>query len=234
MDHPEEEMNSEIFSGQNQINTRASQQITAAESIISTQRQAESGRSRVPPPNLNPNDASMMEVDTDRHNTVHNFVETPPATLFSTDGGEVFENQPSLEPARWDAPLNPGWEAPLDPGWASWLTTGDFDLDAVNLSLLQATSDLVPPMESMPEQSMLQVSEDPNLASGPEPTGRHETRIQRRWHTYSERAPSGYMTPAASQGHKHVPVDEMYRERLADNLQQRMHHGILPSTSFLV
>lgn len=234
MSHSEKEMTSEIFSCQNEIDRRASQQTIAAKSIVPIQRQAKPGGSRVPRPNLDPNDAPTMDVDTDRNHSVNGILETPPATLFSTDGGENFENQPSLEPARWDAPLNPGWDAPLDPGWASWLTAGDFDLDAVNLSLLQATSDPVPPMESMPEQTMPQDSEYPNLTSGPEPVERRETRIQKRWHTYFERVPSGHMTPATSQGYKHVPIDETYRERLADNLQQRMHNGILPSTSFLV
>lgn len=124
------------------------------------------------------------------------------------------------------------WDVPPDRAWESWLTGVDFDLEAVNLSLLHATSDFVPTMESVPEQSMMGFSEGLNSAIECDPGVRQESLIQRKWHTYSEQTPSGCMTPNASQEYRHI--DETYRKRLTDSLRQRVQNGILPSTSFLV
>lgn len=215
--HPEREMGSEIVSGQN--DNWDSQQTTTAASVGPIQVQVESGALALPHPTIVSNDTSNISMDTE--SAIHS---TPPTTLFSTDGCGDPGNQQNLQPNMWD--VRP------DRVWQSWLTGVDFDLEAVNLSLLHATSDLVPAMESVPEQGMMGFSEGLGPALECEPGGRQESLIQRKWHTYSEQTPSGCMTPNGSQEHRHI--DETYRRRLADSLRQRVQNGILPSTSFLV
>ena len=114
-----------------------------------------------------------MSEDTD--SAIHN---TPPTTLFSTDCGEDPGNQPGL------------WDARLDTGWSSWLTGVDFDLEAVNLSLLHATADLAPTTDRVVDQGMIGFSEDLDLAPERESAKRQEAHIQRKWHTYSEQTSS--------------------------------------------
>ncbi|KAJ5371537.1 uncharacterized protein N7496_007629 [Penicillium cataractarum] len=56
--------------------------------------------------------------------------------------------------------------------------------------------------------------------------------VQRKWHTCLELSPSGRTTPDMLSDSNRI--DESHRKRLADHLQQRVQHGILPSTPFLL
>jgi len=123
------------------------------------------------------------------------------------------------EASPWE--ILPG--APGDLDWMSWLTGPDFDLDALNQSLIETTEN----QTTNPIQNSKEVQ-------GP---------IQRRWHTFSESiVSSGQTTPDLrcpnssdrDHGHIHMIADESYRQKLAEGLQQRIQTGILPSTGFLV
>ncbi|GAB1192603.1 hypothetical protein APSETT444_001796 [Aspergillus pseudonomiae] len=112
------------------------------------------------------------------------------------------------------------WDGPGDLDWTSWLTGTDFDLDALNQSLLEST-----------ELRAKDAARSLGGAAGP---------IQRRWHTFSETAiSSGQTTPDQSDpGNNHpgqirICADESYRQRLAESLRQQIQPGILPSTGFL-
>ena len=219
MNYPEKETGGEIGSFQN--DHQASQQTITAENITPIQLQVEPGALAVSTPTISLNDTPNVSVDTSTDRTIHN---TPPTPLFSNDWGEDPGNQPSLQSDQWDARL--------DTGWASWLTGVDFDLEAVNLSLLHATSELVPTMGRVADQCMIGFSEDLDVASVGQPAELQEAHVQRKWHTYSEQISSGYMSPNASQERR--LIDEAYRKKLTDNLRQQVQNGILPSTCFLV
>lgn len=146
-------------------------------------------------------------------------------------GGAIYNNDDAFavpqphtigEPARADFD---GWptlgDGLLDTEWASWLPITDFDLDAVNQSLLQ-TVDIVP-MHDVAEPS----SNSANAARYPRPSG-----IQRKWHTFAENSSSGQATPSGFQ--MRTQEDEAYRQKLAESLNQRVQSGILPSATFLV
>lgn len=110
------------------------------------------------------------------------------------------------ETSPWEIP--PDGRRDLD--WMSWLTGPDFDLDALNQSLIETT-----------ENQTMDLVRNPNQAQGP---------IQRRWHTFSESTvSSGQTTPDLrrlsssdrDRGHIHMIADESYRQKLAESLQQR-------------
>ncbi|KAK5800143.1 hypothetical protein VI817_002355 [Penicillium citrinum] len=113
-------------------------------------------------------------------------------------------------------------DAPGDLDLMSWLTGPDFDLDALNQSLIETT-----------ENQTTNLIRNSNEVQVP---------IQRRWHTFPEPIlSSGQTTPDLrcpnssdrDQGHIHMIADESYRQKLAEGLQQRIQTGILPSTGFL-
>lgn len=149
---------------------------------------------------------------------------TPLPSIFPLEAGDTWRNQGSPQPALWDYRLDQDWE--------TLLTGDDFDLDAVNLSLLRATSDFVPAIESIPEPSILRPHEQSISSIGNNLIKGRANAIQRKWHTFSETFSSGQMTPDVS--HQGSFIDEFYRKRLAERLQPCIQHGILPSTPFLV
>jgi hypothetical protein len=140
--------------------------------------------------------------------------------------GEGFQGQGSLDPLYMS-------DVELETGWTSWLMGDDFDLDAVNSSLLQATTGegSVINETSMYDPPAIDTPEDAHqvmvrkFAAGKEAT-------RRKWHTYSERTPSDTMTPDPSLDHSQI--DDSYRHQLAESLQQRVQTGVLPSSTFLV
>lgn len=120
----------------------------------------------------------------------------------------------------------------LESGWISWLTGDDFDLDAVNTSLLQATTGDLLPVVQMPDDDPLTTgaSFGPQAADvGSTPCG---DAISDKWHTHCGQTSSVNITPDPAIDPNQI--DESYRNELADRLQQRVQTGILPSTTFLV
>lgn len=139
-------------------------------------------------------------------------------------GGPLMAHQATTEmindALNHSSPWPVMWDGQWDLDGTSWLAGTDFDLEAVNQSLLEST-------ETYPV--------DP----APDTTGGREL-VQRRWHTFSEAAvSSGQTTPDCDISHNdpcqiHTFADESYREKLAESLRQRVQPGILPSTGFLV
>lgn len=142
----------------------------------------------------------------------------------------------------------PGGE--LESGWISWLMDDKFDLDAVNATLLQATTgdflavdSLRPDKDPSPFES-LEIGPQttaPELApSGDADHGMMD--IRRKWHTHCGQAASSLISPdPVNDGNRidhsqpdHNQIDETYRHELAKRLEQRLQTGILPSATFLV
>ncbi|KAJ5135977.1 hypothetical protein N7448_004531 [Penicillium atrosanguineum] len=147
---------------------------------------------------------------------------TPLPSLFSLETSDAWKNQPSPPPAVWD--YRP------DRDWETLLTGDDFDLNAVNLSLLYATADYVPTFDTLPDSEVARPTSQPASRTENEHAKGRALTVQKKWHTFSEATPSGQMTPDQSQ---EGLIDESYRKRLTERLQQRVQHGILPSTPFL-
>ncbi|KAJ5538826.1 hypothetical protein N7494_008305 [Penicillium frequentans] len=169
------------------------------------------------PPNSAPVDKQTPNLSV-RDNTTYPSHVSPLTSLFLD--GDVWKDQTSpLPPPVWDY-LRDNRE------WDTLLTGENFDLDAVNLSLLCATSDYPPP-DAMPDLDTSRLQPPPNLVA--DSTKRHTNLIQEKWHTFSEIC-SGQMTPGQPEN---SIIDESYRNRLAERLQPRVQHGILPSTPFL-
>lgn len=148
---------------------------------------------------------------------------TPLPSLLSLESSDAWRNQPSPSPALWD--YRP------DRDWETLLTGDDFDLDAVNLSLLCATADYAPTLGTIPDLEAVRPPSQSVSHIENEHAMERALTVRKKWHTFSGAASSGEMTPdQATEG----IIDESYRKRLAERLQQRVQHGILPSTPFLV
>lgn len=170
------------------------------------------------PPNSAPVDKQTPNLSAG-NNTAYPNHASPLTSLFLD--GDVWKDQTSpLPPPVWDY-LRDNRE------WDTLLTGENFDLDAVNLSLLCATSDYPLP-DAMPDLDMSRLQPPPNVVA--DCAKQHTNQIHKKWHTFAELS-SGQMTPAQPENSL---IDESYRKRLAERLQPRVQHGILPSTPFLV
>ncbi|KAJ5779826.1 hypothetical protein N7457_007546 [Penicillium paradoxum] len=118
----------------------------------------------------------------------------------------------------------------LDQQWEAILTGDDFDLDAVNMSLLHTTSDFLSTMQTPPVMPAIRTQHsipnvDENLS---QPLSLVHTEGPKFPETVTY---SNQVTPNPSQEGNNI--DESYRKRLAEHLQQPAQYGILPSTPFL-
>ena len=142
---------------------------------------------------------------------------TPPNTLPPTHS---YENLSSQFDNSWGF---------LDPDsgtqWSTWFAGDDFDLDALNDSIITSTASFGYTTEQSPGENAARNFE---LSSISKP----EDLIRRKWFTFSDETPSGYMTPEPIQ--ERTQVDETYRRGLAARLQPQVQSGPLPSTDFLV
>ncbi|CAI7639758.1 unnamed protein product [Penicillium manginii] len=124
------------------------------------------------------------------------------------------------------------WSGQWDEVWTSLLTADDFDLDAVNHTLLASTDQR--PQDLIPQPAFV----SPATESLPDPT-MSLTTIQRRWHTFSEtKVPSQRASPVplrdAAPGQISTHADDLDRQNLIESLWPNVQAGILPSTKFLV
>ncbi|KAJ5930218.1 hypothetical protein N7466_005711 [Penicillium verhagenii] len=139
--------------------------------------------------------------------------------------GDVWKDQSSpLPPPVWDYLRD-------SRDWDALLTGENFDLDAVNMSLLCATSDYPLPADTMLDLNAGRPLEPPANFDA-DLVERPTNLVQVKWHTFAQVKSSGQTTPALPSG-GNTFIDESYRKRLAEGLQQRVQHGILPSTPFL-
>lgn len=121
----------------------------------------------------------------------------------------------------------------LESGWISWLTGDGFDLDAVNSSLLQATTGDLLAVDRMPDENPL-ATDSLNAGTQAPDAGLAPSvdAIREKWHTHCGQAISGAISPRPANDRNQI--DESYRYELAMRLEQRVQTGILPSTTFLV
>ena len=177
-----------------------------------------SGAIALPSLNSDLSEARSPVPSANANSSICNSEETFPTTLLSENVDADLRNQPNVWPALWEGSL--GME------WSSWLAGSDFDLDSVNHSLNQA-------VELHPEQSIMVATNNFSSTAGERAIPGHESsRVQRKWHTFSEAMASGQTTPSVLQERSHE--DQAYRQELAEKLRPRVQAGILPSTKFLV
>ena len=176
----------------------------------------------VSPPNSTSNDTHTSSLSVGGNGTYP--TQLPPSTsMFPLKASDAWRNQPSPSPALW------GYRP--DRAWETLLTGNDFDLDAVNMSLLYAAADYVPVIDAVPGLDATRSISQPAPNTEHDHAEERAMTVQKKWHTFSEKASSGQMTPNLPQ---EGFIDEPYRKRLAERLQQRVQPGILPSTPFLV
>ncbi|KAE8143801.1 fungal-specific transcription factor domain-containing protein [Aspergillus pseudotamarii] len=121
------------------------------------------------------------------------------------------------------------WNSQWDEDCTSVFAWDNFDLDAVNQTLLESMDYGL--QNTLPGPADGSVPSDPNLnfPHGP-------TLVQKKWHTFSEATiPSGDTTPECPRINNTINTraDDRYRQKLVESLQQRVQPGILPSTKFL-
>ncbi|KAH0592482.1 hypothetical protein MHUMG1_09753 [Metarhizium humberi] len=121
----------------------------------------------------------------------------------------------------------------LNPYEPAWLLGGDFDVDALSLSISATISDLGPqPTAEFTEQRRLYAAADTlNRLRMPSPSEDAVSRVQQGWHTRISRAVTPQNSP--TQLPDQDLVDERYREGLSHRLQPRMSNAALPSADFL-
>ena len=147
-------------------------------------------------------------------------VQTPPP-LPSLEARDVWRESP--QPALWDYRL--------DEDWHLFLAGENFESEAVSMSLLNATSGFLPAVET-PLDVLSTRPRDSNLIVD-RPVKQSVNSLQCKWHTFIEAA-SNPSQVAPDHPQECSRMDESHRMRLAERLQQRVQHGILPSSSFLV
>ncbi|KAI9035135.1 SDR family oxidoreductase [Aspergillus affinis] len=154
------------------------------------------------------------------------------APVVNTDSGNRLKTISTASPLPEDysgnvqdqldiqAPSLPDVE--LETGWDSWLLCDDFNLDAVNSSLLQVTAEGTQRLDSGCSKMVTQPIERSSTPSG--------DSVRRKWHTYCEPNPARVSPdPTLETGQ----IDECYREELVERLKPRVQTGILPSTNFI-
>lgn len=121
------------------------------------------------------------------------------------------------------------WNLNMDSQVPTWLADEDFDLNALNSSVMENTMSYFAPLNTRNEVDPLVFAVQPP----DEPImDRKEDQVRQRWFTFIGTHDPGYITPDAIP--EQTEVDERYREKLSQRLQQRVPTESLPSTDFLV
>ena len=141
---------------------------------------------------------------------------------------------PSSSPRCHSAVLDPTLEASslaynVFPETATWLVGEDFDLDALNLSVVTNGLDSFPSETTVQENVFTSLTPQP---SDEEPGGKEE-QVRQIWFTYIGIGKNnGQFTPTAL--NSRPELDEQDRQSLALKLQPSVSEEPLPSTDFLV
>ena len=110
----------------------------------------------------------------------------------------------------------------------TWLTDENFDLNALNSSVMASTLGIFSPDSTSNEDNTDTITHTLDLSH----SECKEDQVRQLWFTYVGAHKSGYITPDATQ--EQVELDEQYRQTLSQRLQQRVPIEPLPSTEFLV
>ncbi|KAJ5966384.1 hypothetical protein N7481_013098 [Penicillium waksmanii] len=108
-----------------------------------------------------------------------------------------------------------------------WLADEDFDLNALNSSVMESALGLFSPAHTANESNADITLQIPMEASH----GHKEDQVRQYWFNYVGTHSNGYVTPETATDH--VELDEKYRQNLSQRLQQRVPTEPLPSTEFL-
>lgn len=129
---------------------------------------------------------------------------------------------------HWNTEIN------LSTEWLAELTRDQPSTNWMASPMLGLVPDASQCATGFDQSDPIQPPANPDLtpASEPEPRPRCTNSVQKRWHTYSDAAPSGYDTPDLSKDR--YQVEEACHRTLADRLRQRDQDGPVPSTAFLV
>ncbi|KAF7181807.1 hypothetical protein CNMCM7691_001104 [Aspergillus felis] len=124
------------------------------------------------------------------------------------------------------------YDWPVD--WASqpstWLADADFDLNALNASVINSSMPFNYPTPAPLMETPALVSQSGCGAPTSIPE-RLEDTVRRRWFTFIEGIGTGYDTPGGRPDSIHI--DDADRDNLAQRLQQHIITAPLPSTDFL-
>ncbi|KAJ5303518.1 hypothetical protein N7476_010317 [Penicillium atrosanguineum] len=121
------------------------------------------------------------------------------------------------------------WDTDLDAQVPNWLAGDDFDLNALNSSVLASAINDIPLLVCNDDDISLL---SPHGQSINFDEYHEEYHIRRHWFSFIPAGDTGHVTPDLMP--VHTEVDDQYREGLSRCLQQRVLSEPLPSTEFLV
>ncbi|KAE8315349.1 fungal-specific transcription factor domain-containing protein [Aspergillus transmontanensis] len=142
------------------------------------------------------------------------FVDHQPVPLAPLNG--MFQNTPAID-----------WHVDLDTQVPSWLADEDFDLNALNSTVLASTINDIPFLACQDDEApIFSLHEPPSRGEQHE-----EDLIRQHWFSFIPAHEMGHVTPEAVP--QQTKLDDEYREGLSCCLQQRVLAEALPSTEFL-
>ncbi|PIG85278.1 hypothetical protein AARAC_004377 [Aspergillus arachidicola] len=142
------------------------------------------------------------------------FVDHQPVPSVPLNG--MFQNTPAID-----------WDVDLDAQVPNWLADEDFDLNALNSTVLVSTINDIPLLACQDDEAPIFSLHEP-----PSRGERHEEDlIRRHWFSFIPAHEMGHVTPEAVP--QQTKLDDEYREGLSCCLQQRVLAEALPSTEFL-
>ena len=149
------------------------------------------------------------------------FVDQGPApsqeAAFTPQTG-VLHNPPSIQ-----------WDSDLDAQVPNWLAGDDFDLNALNSSVLASAINDFPFLVCNDDDMSLL---PPHEQSMNVDEYHEEYHIRQHWFSFISAGDTGHVTPELMP--ERTEVDDQYRENLSHCLQERVLSEPLPSTEFLV
>ncbi|KAJ9144672.1 Early growth response protein [Pleurostoma richardsiae] len=119
------------------------------------------------------------------------------------------------------------WDTALDLEIPAWLASSDFDLDALNSSILVSPPSW--PLDE-PYRPYLHPKIDGQPGTPATTSSRKEDLVRQQWFTFLGSHDDYIVSDANDEPTK---VDERYREHLSQRLQQRVPYEPLPSTAVL-
>ncbi|GAB1210450.1 hypothetical protein APSETT445_009243 [Aspergillus pseudonomiae] len=142
------------------------------------------------------------------------FVDHQPVPSAPLNG--MFQNTPAID-----------WDVDLDTQVPNWLADEDFDLNALNFTVLASTINDIPFLACQDDEAPIFSLHEPLSRAE-----RHEEDlIRQHWFSFISAHEIGHVTPEAVP--QQTKLDDEYREGLSRCLQQRVLAEALPSTEFL-
>lgn len=122
------------------------------------------------------------------------------------------------------------WGLNINSQVPGWLVNDDFDLTALNSSIMASVQGQLPQYSGIVSEPTPAITIDQTIEYASRASEHKEDVVRRHWLTYFATDGSGLTTPNVPE---QTQVDEAYRECLSRQLQQRIQNDPLPSTDFL-